>query len=340
MLTILDKNHKEILYDLPYYNLVWNSRWYDFGEFQVQINLDDYKKYDGSNWAYIVSSEHEEIGIIQKLEYSDAENRTLLLSGLFAESVLNNAIAMTSAAVGGETVAVASEFFLKSYYINQTAVSGSFPIVIGSSDTVDCIEFRPGMGGELGSEFLNIMQPLGCTYRITRKPNGYEYAVKKGRDNTSVVLDTQYGDIVNPKVTIDKSGYKNAALVKDKDDAGQDFTYVYRAGETVPSGQQRRIFVNMPKNSEADATVLGREELAKSNAVIDIDAEIYDVQNYQYLLRIGDIVKLRIAELDIEMTTRIVELTTVYNSDGKSISVGFGDKRIPNVKRLVDRWLR
>ena len=75
---------------IPYFNLQWNRKYYEAGDFSIQISADVYDP----SWAYIMTHDRPEVGVVQKLQYTNNGGEKLVqLSGFFAEQRLNGIVA-------------------------------------------------------------------------------------------------------------------------------------------------------------------------------------------------------------------------------------------------------
>lgn len=337
MINVLNSSFKTIVYDVPYTNLVWNSRWYDIGEFQMQIPVSLFDE----SWAYIVSTEHDEVGVVQKREYKQDNGGYYLLSGMFAEAMLNNQISYESATTVTSSLTAAINQLVQEWYVNVLNVSGQFPVIVKTGDIIPgTMTDIPLKNGTPLAEFLyDALKPRHASFRISYDSGDFVFKVHAGR-SLDLVLDSSYGDIANVDGSIDDSAYKNMAIVFRKDGNGYDSFNITRDGETIPQGHQKRFYMESSEKDDAKLIANAKEELSKRTVSVDLDADIVDVDAYQEIIKLGDEITLRVPEMNLDMRTRIAELTTVYNQDGKSIQVGFGDKRVPNMKRLVETWLR
>lgn len=337
MLYVLDENMKIILYDVPYTNLVWNSRWYDIGEFQMQVPTS----LVGDSWKYITSTEHDEIGVIQKREYDDSDGGYYLLSGMFSEVMLNNGFSYEASSDITTSFTDAINHIVTEWYVELEEVSDQFPIRVAAGDTIPggTIDIALKNGTPLADFLYEQLMQKKASYRIRMRDNKPTFEVRAGR-SLDLTLDSSFGDIVNVTGSIDNSSYKNIAIVFKKDGYGFVELVVTREGETIPEGHQKRIFMETSEKDDAKIIAKAREELSKHNVTVDLDADILDVATYESIIQLGDEITLNVPEMGMNMRTRIVELTTIYNDKGKSVKVGFGDKRVPNVKRLVETWQR
>lgn len=86
----LDANMNRCTGVIPYTSLIWKRRYYECGEFSIDLPPDVYS----DDWKYIYTADRPETGIIQKVVFTDAKSSitkkdTVTISGFFLESLLN-----------------------------------------------------------------------------------------------------------------------------------------------------------------------------------------------------------------------------------------------------------
>ena len=89
----LDGDRNRMTGSIPYKTLTWSRKYYEPGQFTMQIPVDIYDQ----RWEYIYCSDRPETGMIQKVRLTDdstvAEGvDTIELSGFFLEAMLNDLI--------------------------------------------------------------------------------------------------------------------------------------------------------------------------------------------------------------------------------------------------------
>ena len=77
----------EGLTKLPYFDLVWDRKYYETGQFMVQIRARDYS----DRMKYLFTMDRPELGVIQKVVYQ-AEEGMVEMSGFFYEKRLADKI--------------------------------------------------------------------------------------------------------------------------------------------------------------------------------------------------------------------------------------------------------
>lgn len=351
-LVARDKTLEPIAYDIPYTNLLWIRRWYDFGEFQMQIPLSVYDP----DWAFITSPDQENMAMIQKRQYSSNDGGTILLSGFFAEKALDRA-AIPIIDLDGELLLPWMRVMMISYYKDEWY--GGFLKIHPTDYLPQSPTTNRVFDGEMGSEYYKALQEFemsqivkldsdlsGCTWYPlvgVDRSNGQDM-------NMPVILSTAYGDFSEYAIDIDESCYKNVAFVRYGiyDDPTQSALVAYleteRVNETVPAGMQSRIVVKSSatatKEAENEAAANkaiqdGRDRLYDLKVSYDIDVTLNDPSIIGDVFDLGDLVTVKVEEASVEANIRAVEITETYNRDGKSVQVGFGNKRISNIRRAM-----
>ena len=79
------------------------------------------------------------------------------------------------------------------------------------------------------------------------------------------------------------------------------------------------------------------EKLADCVVAQEIDVSNLGNANYLEDFDLGDKVSVILDDIGLELETRIVEVTEVFKPDGHSVQLGFGSKRITNMRRAMAR---
>lgn len=333
-----------LAYSIPFTNLVWNQKWYDFGQFQMQVALDVYDP----EWKFITSPDKDNIGMVQKVEFSSDNGGTILLSGFFAEKALDRVVFTSKFNTWQGTQYPLYNIMatlMRTYY-NEEQAWGFLKITPGGYESFNDRKTARDFQGNMGTEFNKCLQDFGLSQVVRLTDNGCKWYIREGidrstaqTDNQPVILSSAYGDFSNYSVTIDESCYKNIAYCKLNSDR-TGFYKVRRDGETVPKGWENQIITEFSVNEDESATTkmykAGRDKLADCETVYDIDVNLNDPSIIEDYFTLGDIITVGIDEMNLQANTRVVELTETYNaSKGKSTQVGFGNKRISNIRRAM-----
>lgn len=346
----LDKDFRLISIGIPYENLQWTRRYYEPGEFSVELPLVLYDE----SWVYIGTSQRPELGMIEKVEASGEGDVNVLLSGFFCEKMLNDKVCYPRyiGDVPKTETAVRNIF---------TKYKGDLPIQLAPAN-------NPLLGDrtqsdfsddQLGKKLYSMLESRECSLRVE-----YDFinsklilSVWKGLDRTQSqtapleeqnsyqVFSTDFGNLIDKSVTLDESAYKNYAIIPvdaDEDGLEQDTFYL----DWSNGGYRREIVFDMRSmtaNEEQteqmfkDAILQEAAEKLQTYAKIeDINVQIAGNAGYMKDYDLGDKCDVILTDMYLTMETRIVEVYEVFKAEGgHSVTVGLGNKRIDNIRRAL-----
>ncbi len=343
-LLALDAEFNPIGY-FGYINLQWIRRYYEPGEFSVQIPIEMYM----SDMKYIYTNERPEVGMVQKSEYqTNYQGAYMQVSGYFYEYKVNDKIIYPRYIKSGviEDVAVDLAYkFCEDIPILQIEASKKRGEVIAIQST----------GKNLAAQIYEMLQTQEMSFR-TR----YDYAENKmyfevwqGVDRTMqqsnnpfAIFSAQLRNIANEKIVIDNSAFKNYAVVIGN---GQ-----YEDGEQVEviidqsdGGYRQKVYIDKTsmKYDEAKQSLeefkeslvqAGLEEMQKSySQVVNIEVDTVD-RGLKYLqdYDLGDKIEIVVDALQENLVTRIIEIDEVFKQGKHTVSLTFGTK-VPRVYRRI-----
>lgn len=337
----LDKDFGLVTAAIPYFNLQWNRKYYEAGTFSMQVSASVYDH----QWAYIMTHDRPEVGLVQKIQYvNDGGEKLVLLSGFFAEQKLNGVVAAKRFTADLSR----TENVIKRMYdtFGVQAKKGiswkANPEPLGDRTQCDFI------GDRLGEKWYSMLETRELSYRVTAKDDfsGLECQVWQGVDRTQsqtanpwCVFSSAFGNVEDEEVSIDGSAYANVCIVSAKDEAltfevdqsggGERFeVFLDKGSESPESGQTEEEF-------KAGLRQEALEKLADCAIEQEIDVSNLGESNYLEDFDLGDKVSAVLEDIGLELETRIVEVLEVFKPDGHSVQLGFGSKRITNIRRAV-----
>ena len=342
---ILDKDFNLITIGIPYVNLQWNRKYYEAGNFQMEISAKIYDK----SWAYIGTADRPELGIIQKNQLFGEGDVSVLLGGFFYEKKLDDKVCYPRyVGDAANTETAAREIF--------TRYKEDLPISLGEPNS-------PLLGNRtqsdftddfLGEKLYKILEARELSYRV---PYDYQnnqlfFEVWQGLDRTQSqnvnshwTFSTEFANIINKSLDFDESAFKNyAVLPVNSDDNGreQDTFYV----DFSNGGYKQKIVFDYRANRPAkDQTYAdfkqgvieeATERLLSFAKIEDINIEQAGNAGYMVDYDLGDKCDVLLTDVGISMESRIVEISEVFKAEtGHSVTVGLGNKRISNIRRAV-----
>lgn len=339
----LDKDFGLVTADIPYFNLQWSRKYYEPGDFSLQVSAE---VYDGS-WAYIMTNDRPEVGLVQKLSYTnDGGERLVQLSGFFAEKLLDDFVAVPRFTGDFATTEAAVKGMFDGYRVHERkgiTWRANSPL-LGNRTQCDFL------GDSLAAKWSGMLETREMSYRV-HAVNGFtalEAFVWQGLDRTQsqtanpwCVFSTDFGNVVGESVDIDDSAHANVCIVTAADES---VTF-----EVDVSGGAERREMWLDKGSESyDSSKWASEDdwrdalkqealeaLAGREVSQEIDVTAYGDAGYMVDYDLGDKVTIQLPDIGLALEARIVEVSEVFKPEGHEVSLGFGSKRISNIERAV-----
>ena len=342
-LAFMDKNFNIIKY-FKYINLQWIRRYYEPGEFSVQLPASEYM----ADAVYLFTKDRPELGLVQKRQYADGyDGEIIQLSGYFFEYKLNDKITFPrfNAAGNIETLARSIVSTYKADIPILQLGAANDPLL--GSDTA-----KESTGVGLATVLYELLQTQElsprCVYDYVN--NIMTFEVWKGKDRTQdqsvnsfVTFSEGFRNMQNEEVVIDASNFKNYAVVIGNgkyEDGNQievdvdlrsdpseyaQLLYVDQTGQSFDSTKQTR--------AEYDAQLYqaGLEELAKYTDVTSVTFDTID-RGLTYLedYDLGDKCDVILDSVSQSFTVRIIEVMEVFKENKHTVTLQFGEK-VPTV---------
>lgn len=340
----LDKDFNLISMAIPYDNMQWNRRYYEAGDFAMQIPIEVFDR----SWAYIGTKDRPELGMVQRIETMDDD--LILVSGFFCEKMLDDRVCYPRYFGDASSTEQAARIIFEKY-------KAGLPITLAEPN-------NPMLGDrtqsdfsddQLGAKLYSILESRECTYNIVYdfEANALLMKVWKGADRTQSqssnafqTFSIEYGNIISRSYVSDDSDYKNYAIIPANEDDDPAFSYVTYILDWTNGGPRKEIVFDMrdvhPEDGQSSSdfakSVLqeAAERLLEYAKVEDINVDVVE-SGYLTDFDIGDKCDVVLSDIGIEVETRIVEVNEVFKpEDGHTLTVGLGNKRISNIRRAVN----
>lgn len=318
---------------IKYFDLLWDRKYYETGEFSVQILVSDYS----SDMRYIYTDERPELGVVQSVEYSGDDNM-VVLSGKFYECKLSDKIVYPVYNGYGKREAIAMEML--------TTYKKDIPkLELGTYlNTGDSIS-KQETGGELETVLQKLLMAEEKAFRCR-----YDYIadvvyfdIWQGVDRTQsqsennfVTFSKGFRNLSDVKSKDDSSNYKNYAVVAGSGEADER---IYQIVDLSGGKYQQQLFVDA-KNEKYDSSkqtldeyknALYQKGLEKLSSFVDIHNVQFDVDanaGFKYLIDydLGDKCDIIIDEIQKSYEARIIEIIESWCKGKHQITLTFGDK--------------
>lgn len=342
-LALMDKDFNIVKY-ISFINLQWIRRYYEPGEFNVQLPASEYD----SSAVYLFTKDRPEVGLIQKRQYADGyDGKVMQLSGYFYEYKLNDKITYPRFNASGNIEAVARTII--STYKEDIPIlqlgKANDPL-LGSSIT------KESTGDGLATVIYELLQTqelsIRCLYDYVN--NSMSAVVWQGKDRTQdqdvnsfVVFSEGFRNMQNEEIIIDNSNFKNYAVVigngryeegnqievivdlRSNKNVYAQKLYVDQTGQTYDETKQT---LDEFKEQLRQA---GIEELAKYTDITSVSFDTIDRGlTYMKDYDLGDKCDVVLDSIGESYTVRIIEVTEVFKENKHTISLQFGNK-VPTV---------
>lgn len=354
--AFLDENFELVRY-FKYINLQWIRRYYEPGEFSAQIVLSQYD----DRAAYVFTNERPELGIIQKREYADGYDGTVVqLSGFFYEYKLNDKITYPRFESSGNIESLARRIVAN--------YKADIPILeLGEANTplLGTSITKQSTGDGLATVLYEMLksQELAPRCRYDYAANKMYFQVWQGLDRTQdqdvnsfAAFSANLKNIKNENIVLDSSNRKNYGIVvgngkyedgkqirvdvdlRSSPDEYQQILYIDKTGMSFDEAKQTRA------EYEEQLRQAGMEDLAKYT---DINSFSFDAVDkglvYMRDFDLGDRCDMTLtwggestgtgegtAGYSAGYVARITEIVEVHKETRSTFSLQFGEK-VPTV---------
>lgn len=318
---------------LPYYDLMWDRKYYETGKFTVQIKASDYDR----SMKYIFTSERPELGMIQKIVYTD-EDEMMLLSGFFYEKKLNDKVIYPTFEKYGTRasyVAAAVEKFkadIPKLSVMEYQDTGE---KVQKQETGTTLE-------EMAHATLQVDEKAyRCVYDFEQDVVRFEIYQGKDRtqdqsENNFVTFSKGFRNIRKVNAQSDSSGFKNYFIIGGQ---GEGENRITATLDLSDGGYKREEFIDASGKSYNSSkqtldeykAILVQAAVEKSKKYVDIhnvefdaiaDAGAKYLQDYD----LGDKCDIIIEQIGRSYTARIIEVLETWSKGEHEVTLTFGDK--------------
>lgn len=344
---VLDKNLKRVGICDDYKSIIWTTRYFKPGDFELYLpatdkNIvllkEDYYVVREKDIIYDGSITYKNVMVIEKIQVTtDIENGNyLIVTGRCLKSIVARRIVWQQTTLYGK-VEIALRQILTENAINPTnslrkITKLKLGEIKGFTETLE----KQVTGDNVAIFIEEVCTAYGLGWDIYIKGNYFIFELYKGTDrsynqseNPFVVFSSDFDNLLTTDYQFDKTNYKNVALVAGEGEGLDRRTVI--VGNTSDLDRYE-VYVDSRNSSSNDGSITdteynqilteeGHEALESDEYSIteNIEGEIETSSNYQinkdYFL--GDIVEV-INEYGIETTPRIVEIIESEDENGSS----------------------
>lgn len=348
-LIMLDKNFAPCGILDTFSSLSWTRKYYDVGNFTLQITIEDYLKIKQAK--YIYSNNFEETAKIESIEYiNDISSKKVQLKGRFLEVLLMDRVIDTTQNLS-DTTENNCRKLVTNFAISPSVAIRKIPkLKLGNVNGLGNKYIFQVTGENLMDELYTLAKQdeLSIKVRYDFVNDELIFEVWQGKNrieeqsnNTFAIFSQNFENIIKDNYNIDSTKQKNFAYVYGEGKGSERF--LVEVDKT--NGEDRKeLYVDAKDLQQEDMTLneykealrnRGIEKLAECNKVETADFSIDPNSNliYKKDFDLGDICTYKNIEMGILVDNRIVEITEAYENNNRTLDIVFGDDY--NLKGVV-----
>ena len=351
-------------------SVIWRSAYYGVGDFEVYVQATQNTLELLSVGNYVTRQDNNEIGIIEKVEIKADKFDGLMItaSGRFAKSILDRRLIYNLSGTSNAATILRGNVELQvRKIVEENAISCAFdsrrniPLLeLGALANIPLkIVDESGNAAQKQVSYGNlleysdaVLQEYDLSARVTldAERKKLQYSVFSGEDrseenesgNEPVIFSEDYDNLKDSAYSLDKTSFKNAALVGGEGEGTARF-YALTAGSETGLAR-REVWVDASSISKkykdaggAEQTYSndvyrgflierGRQSLSALKPVEAFGGSL-DVTSGNFVFNrdffLGDVVTVESERIGIYKRVRIISVTEVQDENGYTVSVDY-----------------
>ena len=330
---ILNKKFEKIGIVDDYSSLIWTTRYYKCGDFEIAIFADSAHVDLLQQGFYVMREDDENVGIIEKISMSrnEDQNEQMIVSGRFLSSILSRRIIAQQTQLHGTVSAGVANL------INDAIINPEIPQRRISNFVVTPTEFAERLDMQVtGKNLLETIESI-----CESKHLGFKTILENGHFGFTLYkgVDRSYGQNVNPYVVFSDE-YDNLLSSTYEEQYSELVTDVLVAGEGEGlerktlwasrenlSGLDRYELYHDQRNMSTNKGEISEEEYKKqlleegleqlTTITKAFNGTVYfDNIKYREDVYLGDIVAIENKRWGISINSRLIEIIESVNESG------------------------
>lgn len=325
-----------------YVSLIWSSRYYATGDFELVVNVSDRYMDLFKQDYYIKRDDDENVGVIEKISIQRSEDgkNIMVVSGRFLDCLLARRIIATQTTLAGKFSACILQL------LNDNVINPAIADRRISNFIADTGSFTDAIDAQYtGKNLLEVICDLCKTYSIGFKvtlnnQNQFVFSLYQGDDhsydqdvNPWIVFSDQYDNLLSANYEENYTNISTAVLVAGEGEGVDRTTVWVTDGNTGISRHetyldQRNIRSNGKKIKPAKYIKLlqqaGKGALTAYTTAF-AGVVYFDSDTYRNQVKLGDICVIENTEWGISINSRLVEVIESVSETGEySVVPSFG----------------
>ena len=333
--VVMDTNFTKLAVLDSYKSLIWTTRYYNHGDFEIQIAATASNVELLTTGNYIVREDDDNVGIIEKVDVviSETDERLIKVSGRFLTAILARRIVAEQTELTG-AVSDAIETLINDAIINPAIASRAISNFIINPYTLSAAIDVQYTGKNLYTIISDLAVQYHFGFKITlNNSNQFVFELYEGTDrsynqtsNPYVVFSDEYENLINAEFQKDTKQMVTAVLAAGEGE-GIDRKTVWVEVEEAPTGLNRYEFFDDSRNTSSNSGEIPEEDYYKQLAEdgrasltayeTTFAGEVnFNTIEFKTDVDIGDIVTIESKALGYQMAARIIEVIESIDASG------------------------
>lgn len=331
----MDTNFNRIAILDSYQSLIWSTRYYNHGDFELHIAATAQNVELLTTGNYIVRDDDENVGIIEKVDLiiSATNERLMKVSGRFLTAILNRRIVAAQTQLTGY-VSNAIESILNLNIISPEIAARQIDnFIISEYEIPDTIDVQ-----YTGKDLYTIISDLALQYhfgfKITlNESNQFVFSLYEGVDrsynqssNPYIVFSDKYENLINAEFQKDIKGVVTAVLAAGEGE-GLERKTIWVENDNAPTGLNRCEFFDDSRNTSSNNGEIpeadyykqlaedGKASLTTYESTFAGEVNFTSVK-FKEDVNVGDIVTIESKALGYMLNARIIEVIESISASG------------------------
>ena len=313
-----------------YKSLIWSTRYYTYGDFELYLPADRLAFTILLQGYYLKRSDSDRVMMIKNIGLdTDVENGDhLTIKGFSAEKILHQRIVWSQTNLNGnaenELRRVLNENLISPSIASRKISNFILAEAVGYSETIK----KQTTGAYVDEVTTDICTANKWGWKVTlNSKKQFVFSLYSGNAK-GVTFSPNFDNLISSKYQSDTSNYANVALVAGEGEGTARKTAVVGTANGLDRYEMfvdaRDVSTNEGEISESEyKEVLNRRGLEKLNEALPVeafDSEVDPNVTYKYKedYDIGDVVTV-VNEYGVKAESRIIEIVECFDSTGYSV---------------------
>ena len=336
---IMDNNFNKLCLLENYKSLIWTTRYYDHGDFEITLPFNELLVQACQCSYYVMRTDDDNVGIIEKVDarVTETNERYFVISGRFLTQILARRIIAVQTQVSGTVASCINQL------ITDAIISPTIPerrisnFILGDYSTRETMEAQY-TGKNLFTVIHDICQQYGLGIKITlNSSNQFVFQIYQGTDrsfnqdvNPHVAFSENMDNLINAEFEVDFKNVVTAVLAAGEGE-GTDRKTIWATSDKLSvltaTGLYRYEYYLDARNTSTDEGEISDadyynqlSELAKEQFTT-YETKTSGEVNFQFLeygtdINIGDLVSIIDETVGLNTTVRIIEVIESIDASG------------------------